>query len=231
MQTQHLTDLTDILSAPVKRSLSDEVVVRLRDAIVNAKIAPGERLREEILASSMGVSRGPVREAIQRLEREGLVIIHPNRGATVARLSREDLDEVYSLRRSLERLAMREAIRKADAEHISQMSALVDEMAANSAVSITPQLAADLDIRFHEALVESTGHKRLIRTWMDLRPQIHLFLLSRTVANPDFREHLVRSHTEILNAIKERDETRGVTIIDDHLKGAYVRVMNSYPPK
>ena len=231
MQTQHLTDLTDILSAPVKRSLSDEVVVRLRDAIVNAKIAPGERLREEILASSMGVSRGPVREAIQRLEREGLVIIHPNRGATVARLSREDLDEVYSLRRSLERLAMREAIRKADAEHISQMSALVDEMAASSAVSITPQLAADLDIRFHEALVESTGHKRLIRTWMDLRPQIHLFLLSRTVANPDFREHLVRSHTEILNAIRDRDETRGGSSIDDHLKGAYVRVMNSYPPK
>lgn len=231
MQTQHLTDLTDILSAPVKRSLSDEVVVRLRDAIVNAKIAPGERLREEILASSMGVSRGPVREAIQRLEREGLVIIHPNRGATVARLSREDLDEVYSLRRSLERLAMRESIRKADAEHIGQMAALVDEMAANSAVSITPQLAADLDIRFHEALVESTGHKRLIRTWMDLRPQIHLFLLSRTVANPDFREHLVRSHTDILNAIKDRDETRGVSIIDDHLKGAYVRVMNSYPPK
>ena len=231
MQTQHLTDLTDILSAPVKRSLSDEVVVRLRDAIVNAKIAPGERLREEILASSMGVSRGPVREAIQRLEREGLVIIHPNRGATVARLSREDLDEVYSLRRSLERLAMRESIRKADAEHINQMAALVDEMAASSAGSITPQLAADLDIRFHEALVESTGHKRLIRTWMDLRPQIHLFLLSRTVANPDFREHLVRSHTEILNAIRDRDETRGVTIIDDHLKGAYVRVMNSYPPK
>ncbi len=231
MQTQHLTDLTDILSAPVKRSLSDEVVVRLRDAIVNAKIAPGERLREEILASSMGVSRGPVREAIQRLEREGLVIIHPNRGATVARLSREDLDEVYSLRRSLERLAMREAIRKADADHISRMTALVEEMAASSAVSITPQLAADLDIRFHEALVDSTRHKRLIRTWMDLRPQIHLFLLSRTVANPDFREHLVRSHTDILNAIKDRDETRGVSIIDDHLKGAYVRVMNSYPPR
>ena len=66
-------------------------------------------------ADQVRVSRGPVREAIQRLEREGLVIIHPNRGATVARLAREDLDEVYSLRRSLERLAMREAIRKADA--------------------------------------------------------------------------------------------------------------------
>jgi len=231
MQAQHLADLTDILSAPVKRSLSDEVVVRLRDAIVNAKIAPGERLREEILASSMGVSRGPVREAIQRLEREGLVIIHPNRGATVARLSREDLDEVYSLRRSLERLAIREAIRHANDANLSELSGIVEEMVASSALSITPQLAAELDVRFHQAVLESTGHKRLLRTWMDLRPQIHLFLLSRTVANPDFREHLVRSHTDILNAIKDRDEPRGMSILDDHLMGAYVRVMNSYPPK
>lgn len=231
MQTPHLTDLTDILSAPVKRSLSDEVVVRLRDAIVNAKIAPGERLREEILASSMGVSRGPVREAIQRLEREGLVIIHPNRGATVARLSREDLDEVYSLRRALERLAIREAIRRAEPEYIAQMSSIVDEMVTSSAVSITPQLAAELDVRFHQALLESTGHSRLIRCWLDLRPQIHLFLLSRTVANADFREHLVQSHTNILNSIQDRDEPRALAIIDDHLKGAYVRVMNSYPPK
>ncbi len=231
MQTPHLTDLTDILSAPVKRSLSDEVVVRLRDAIVNGKLAPGERLREELLASSMGVSRGPVREAIQRLEREGLVIIHPNRGATVARLAREDLDEVYSLRRSLERLAIREAIRHADQDQLAEMASIVAEMVASSAVSITPQVAAELDVRFHQALLESTGHKRLIRTWMDLRPQIHLFLLSRTVANPDFREHLVRSHTDILNSIKDRDEARGLAIIDDHLKGAYVRVMNSYPPK
>lgn len=230
MQTPHLTDLTDILSAPVKRSLSDEVVVRLRDAIVNAKIAPGERLREEILASSMGVSRGPVREAIQRLEREGLVIIHPNRGATVARLSREDLDEVYSLRRALERLAIREAIRKADSAHFTEMASIVDEMVVRSRVSITPQLAADLDIRFHQAMLESSGHKRLIRCWLDLRPQIHLFLLSRTVANADFREHLVRSHTDILNSIRDRDEPRALATIDDHFKGAYVRVKDSYPP-
>jgi DNA-binding GntR family transcriptional regulator len=231
MQTPSPTDLTDILSAPIKRSLSDEVVVRLRDAIVNAKLAPGERLREELLASSMGVSRGPVREAIQRLEREGLVIIHPNRGATVARLSREDLDEVYSLRRALERLAIREAIRRAEPEHIAQMSSIVDEMVASSAVSITPQLAAELDVRFHQALLESTGHSRLIRCWLDLRPQIHLFLLSRTVANADFREHLVLSHTNILNSIQDRDEPRALAIIDDHLKGAYVRVKDSYPPK
>lgn len=220
--------LADILSAPVKRSLSDEVVVRLRDAIVNGKIAPGDRLREEILATSMGVSRGPVREAIQKLEREGLVIVHPNRGATVARLSREDLDEVYSLRRSLERLAVREAVKKASQEHLDEMSGIVDEMIASSAETITGPLAADLDTRFHQTLVESTGHTRLIRCWLDLRPQIHLFLLSRTVANPDFRDYLVKSHSDILAAIKDRDEARALTMIDDHLKGAYVRVNKIY---
>ena len=128
-------------------------------------------------------------------------------------------------------MAIREAIRHADQDQLAEMASIVAEMVASSAVSITPQVAAELDVRFHQALLESTGHKRLIRTWMDLRPQIHLFLLSRTVANPDFREHLVRSHTDILNSIKDRDEARGLAIIDDHLKGAYVRVMNSYPPK
>lgn len=224
-------DLADLLATPLKRSLSDEVVDSLRDAILSGRLGPGERLREELLASSLQVSRGPVREAIQRLEREGLVVVYPRRGAIVARLSREDLDEVYSLRRALERLAIREAIRKAEPEHIAQMSFIVDEMVASSAVSITPQLAAELDVRFHQALLESSGHSRLIRCWLDLRPQIHLFLLSRTVANADFREHLVQSHTNILNSIQDRDEPRALAIIDDHLKGAYVRVKDSYPPK
>jgi DNA-binding GntR family transcriptional regulator len=222
------SELTSILSAPLRRSLSDEVVVRLREAILNGKIAPGDRLREKALAESMSVSRGPVREAIQKLEREGLVVVYPNRGAVVARLAREDLEEVYSLRRALERLAIQEAVHKADDAHLAEMTAIVDEMKARSADSITEQEAADLDTRFHQVLVESSGHKRLIRSWMDLLPQIHLLLLSRTVANADFREHLVTSHTDILKAIKDQDEARALILIEDHLKGSYERVRQSY---
>jgi DNA-binding GntR family transcriptional regulator len=81
----------------VKRSLADDVVDRLRDAIFHGSFKPGEALREEQLAAMLDVSRGPVREALVQLEREGLVLVRRHRGATVARLSRSDLEDVYSL--------------------------------------------------------------------------------------------------------------------------------------
>src|SRR5262245_8218477 len=97
------------LTPAVKRSLADDVVERLRDAIFHGSFKPGEPLREEQLAAMLDVSRGPVREALVQLEREGLVLVRRHRGATVARLSRGDLEEVYSLRLALERLAMQRA--------------------------------------------------------------------------------------------------------------------------
>ena len=77
-------DLAAVLSMPEKRALSDDVASRLRAAILSGAFAPGERLREEQLARALGVSRGPVREALAELERQGLVVINRNRGAVVA---------------------------------------------------------------------------------------------------------------------------------------------------
>ena len=94
--------LNQVLTAPIKRSLSDEIIVRLRDAILTGAFPQGERLREENLAASLKVSRGPIREALSKLEREGLVVLNPNRGATVTMITRKDLDEIFSLRLSLE---------------------------------------------------------------------------------------------------------------------------------
>src|SRR6185503_14103153 len=91
--------------------LADSIRGRLRDAILTGGFAPGEHLREVEIAAKYDVSRGPVREALLQLEREGLVLLRRNRGAVVARLSRADLDEVYSLRLALERLAVVEAAR------------------------------------------------------------------------------------------------------------------------
>lgn len=219
--------LADLLATPLKRSLSDEVVDSLRDAILSGRLGPGERLREELLASSLQVSRGPVREAIQRLEREGLVVVYPRRGAIVARLSREDLDEVYSLRLALEKLAVHEAIRKAQDSDLAAMQTVVNAMAHGLESGVTEQQAAELDTRFHQRLVESAQHKRLLRSWLELRPQIHLLLLSRTV-DKDFRQHLVKSHVSILDAIRARDEAQALDTLEDHLKGAYERVLRAY---
>lgn len=216
------------LSPPTRRSLSDEVIERLREAILNGRIAPGEQLRENSLAESMGISRGPVREALRRLEREGLVIMRPNRTAVVARLSRQDLEEVFSLRSVLERLAAQYACRNATPADWNEMQTVIDEMARCIAKGITEQQAAELDLGFHDSLYRASRHQRLLVCWSDLRPQIHVFLLSRNVADSDFRDVAVRGHQEILEAVKERDEKCAVSIIERHLQTGYARVVGSY---
>lgn len=216
------------LSPVEKRSLSVDIVDRVREAIYTGQLAPNERLREDQLAALFGLSRGPVREALVQLEREGLVIRTPNRGATVARLSLEDLDEVYSLRLALEQLAVTQAIRRADVAYLDQMQAVVNEMQACLDRGITTQDAARLDIRFHELIYEASGHRRLFNAWATLRPQIHIFLLSRNVVNNDYSEVLVSDHQKLLDLIRSRDEAAALAKLQDHLRGAYERVYKSY---
>lgn len=216
------------LAPPLNRSLADEVVIRLREAILSGQFKPDERLGEQFLAKNLGVSRGPIREALNRLEREGLVIIHRNRGAFVARLSREDVEEVYSLRLALEKLALQLAIQNANTSDLDEMQAIIDTMASYLEGGLTEQAGAELDVRFHDILYRSTNHKRLYDCWENLRPQIHIFLLSRAAANSDFRQYAVAGHQAILDAIRDKDEAGAIAILEDHLQVAYDRVIKSY---
>ena len=225
MSIEHLSQ---ILSPPVRRTLSDEVVERLRKAILNGILSPDEPLRENLLAESMGVSRGPIREALSELEREGLVINRSNGRSVVARLSQQDLEEVYSLRRVLERLAVEYACQRATPADLAEMQAVVDDMAARIRKGMNEQDAAELDLRFHDILYRASGHQRLLSYWTTLRPQIYVFLLSRNVASPDFRDSAVRGHQVILDAIKDHDEARAQSLIEGHLNFAYSRVIGSY---
>ena len=221
-------NLEAVLALPESRGLGVDIAARLRAAILNGHFAPGERLGEELLARSMGVSRGPVREALVRLEREGLVVIRRNRGAFVAQLAPEDLDEVYTLRVALERLAVRRALRHADAGILAEMQGLVDAMKVTAERGITEQEAADLDVRFHDLIYRAANHRRLYECWATLRPQIHIVLLNRNVAHEDFRDYLVASHQAILDVLRDRDEERALALLDDHLRGSYERVVISY---
>lgn len=222
-------DLADILSPPLKLSLADEVTVKLREAILTGRLQPGERLSENLLAHSMQVSRGPVREALSTLEREGLVIVRRNQGTFVARLSRQDLDEVYSLRRLLEPFAVQLAIQHGEPAHFQKMQAILDQMAAAIERGITGQESAELDLAFHTVIYQAARHKRLYDFWTDLQPQVHILLLSRTVANPDFRHSgVITDHQNILNAIRDKDEAQAVQLVVDHLQSSYARIIESY---
>jgi DNA-binding GntR family transcriptional regulator len=223
-------DLGAVLALPENRSLAVDIAERLRAAILGGHFGPGERLREEALAKSMGVSRGPVREALVKLEREGLIVIRRNRGAAVAQLSREDLDEVYTLRVAIERLAVQRAVAVGDEQILARMQDVVDEIAAALARGISEQEAAELDLRFHDLIYQAANHRRLVECWMTLRPQIYIVFLNRNVANPDFREYVVTSHQEILDAIRSRDEALAVSLTEGHLRGSYERIVMSHDP-
>lgn len=217
------------LTPAVKRSLADDVVDRLRDAIFHGSFKPGEPLREEQLAAMLDVSRGPVREALVQLEREGLVIVRRHRGASVARLSRSDLEEVYSLRLVLERLAVQRAARYATEADFAAMQAVVAAFDVALSRGPSEKEVAELDVRFHDLIYRAARHQRLYDCWSNLRSQIYIFLLSRNVANPDFRYVTVKAHTDLLDALRARDEARVTTLIEEHLRGAYDRVVLGYP--
>ncbi|MBA3413878.1 MAG: GntR family transcriptional regulator [Chloroflexia bacterium] len=216
--------LAAVLSLPPPRSLADDVADRLREAIVSGHFGPGERLREETLAKTIGVSRGPVREAFARLQREGLIVIRRNRGAIVARLAEEDLEEVYSLRVAIEVLAVLRAAERADGNGHARLQAIVDRIAVAVARGVEAWEAAELDMAFHDELYELADHRRLRDMWLSLRPQIFILLLDRNVAVDDFRDYVVSSHQDILDALRERDAARAVALLEDHLRGSYERV-------
>jgi DNA-binding GntR family transcriptional regulator len=229
MQKVRETDTTPLaLNPPPKRNLADEVTDRLRDAILNGQFKPGQMLREEQIASMLDLSRGPVREALVRLEREGLVQVRRHRGTIVAQLSRADVEEVYSLRLALERLAVQQAVRHATDEDFAAMEQVI--MAFDVALAQEPSehQIARLDLQFHDLIYRAARHQRLYDCWANLRSQIYIFLLSRNIANPDFREITLKGHSAIVDLLRLRDEARAIQAIEEHVRAAYERIMVDY---
>jgi DNA-binding GntR family transcriptional regulator len=227
MNEHPFEDDENSLASPLKVSLSDKVTDYLRDAIFRGKLSPGEQLREMQLSQWLGVSRGPIRDALKQLEREGLVMIPSNGRTLVARLTREDFDEVYSLRLGLERVAMQYAIRNGTEADLNDMQDVVRTMVDQVSEGITAKHGADLDLQFHDLLYRASRHKRLQACWADLRPQIYVFLLSRNVADEDFRTQMSR-HQEIVDVIRARDEEKAIECINNHIATAYNRIIKTY---
>lgn len=215
-----------------KHTLTEDVTEQLRDAIFRGHFAPGERLSEEQLARSLGISRGPIREAFVRLEREGLITSQANRRTVVSRLSRRDLEEVYTIRLALERLAVQYAVHYAQPVDFAAMAANSKSFEEAIARGITEQEAATLDVGFHDLLYRASRHQHALDAWSNIRSQVYLFLLSRNLANPDFRERgggIVHGHNEILEALSNRDERRAIRSIEEHLRAAYNYILQNYP--
>lgn len=220
-----MTDSGNLVLKPrQRRVLMDDVTDAIREAILSGKLAAGTRLIEDDLAASLNVSRGPIRQALFRLQQEGLVVHETHRGATVATVSREDIAEIYSLRMALERLAAAEACRKASEADLVPLEAILVLFRSIPRTEITRKRVAEMDMEFHDALFRAAHHQRLYRTWQTLRSQVMVFLLLRDALPDDYLDSWHRDHQLILDLLRARDVAGAMAASEQHIGGAYERL-------
>jgi DNA-binding GntR family transcriptional regulator len=210
-----------------RRGLAEEVADRIREAVFSGAYPPGTPLREVELSGVMDVSRGPVREALRLLEREGLVHCAWHRGTTVTTLSPEDVAELDSLRGALEDLAVRQVIAHASEEDLASIekaAGLMDRAADEHEM-------VRQDIAFHDAVFAATRHQRLAEAWQAIRCQVHLFLLTRiNLSTQGYLDFVPREHRELVTALRSRDTETALALFATHRRHAVNVVTASTEP-
>lgn len=196
--------------------LRDVVFNTLRRAIITGEFAPGERLMEISLANRLGVSRTPVREAIRKLELEGLVIMIPRKGAQVAKITEKNLRDVIEIRCVLEEFAASLACERINEEGKEKLKLahrqFVDAVKTNDILDIVEK-----DEQFHDTIFQATSNDRLISIINNLREQFYRYRMEY-VRDIDQRSVLVTEHEQLLRAIFNKDTDAAKEIMRTHLR-------------
>ncbi|MFQ5914810.1 MAG: GntR family transcriptional regulator [Nitrospinota bacterium] len=199
-----------------KGLLFENVMSAIRSAIFNGELKLGNRLVETELAEQLGVSRGPIREALRLLAAEGLVVINVHRGTFVVKPTAADVEEIYTLREALEALAIRRGAELATDEEIKSLE---DDTKRSLAAHPQKQIGqlVGLNMEFHGQLIELARHKRLSRMWSTLESQLRLCnILSIERTRQDLR-NVINEHLEIAKAIRNRDADSACQLMSQHV--------------
>ena len=212
------------------QSLADAVADRLREAIGRGEYAPGQRLVERTLSDRLGVSHIPVREALTKLEDEGLVVRLPRRGARVAMLSPKRIAEVSSMRLVLEAFVVQRVCERWTTRAERDLTRLADRMLAAAERGDTAAVL-DLDRRFHERLWEQADHSILIEVAAGLRGRINSFLRAtiETLSPDELVAHAMNHHA-LTQVIAAGDADAAVEAMCAHIRAAADRIEDRPTP-
>lgn len=207
---RRLNDLDEDLDPRSIRSLPEVAYAHLRRGILTGRYEEGTPLRQEDLASQLGISRLPVREALGRLEAEGLVLQRPRRGYIVASLAPDEIEDIFDIRAMLEERAGFLATLRRTQKDVAEVEALANDMD-----SLVIRGAADIDLfaqrnyAFHARLFEASGRPQLCRTMIVLRNSVERYIrVSARVA--DNLDRAKAEHHQIVDAFRRGDaETVG----------------------
>ena len=198
------------------RPLREIVYEQLKRQILTGRIAPGTRMMEVELAEEMGVSRTPVREATRKLEKDGLVVIEPRRGAYVSDISVKDMVDTLVVRESLEGLAAALASQRITREELDRLDAMTTEYSDAIAAGDMEKIIHE-DEGFHRTIVEMSGNKTLSSLFEIIQ---ELALRFRYLYYDDFTryENMPTEHMNIVEAIRGGDPENAREVSDTHVK-------------
>ena len=198
------------------KPLREIVFEHLRNAILNGDLEPGQRLMELHLAEQLGVSRTPIREAIRKLELEGLVSMIPRKGAYVGEVSIKDILDVLEVRMSLEGLAAALSAERMHKDQLEQLGEVLKEFEMHKDGSDKETMAV-LDRKFHELIINGSNNNKLIQLIQGIHEQFQRFRIIYFNEYTQYEE-LVQHHREIYNAIADRDSKSAQIASENHIK-------------
>lgn len=198
------------------KPLREIVFEYLRQSIVEGKLEPGKRLMEIQMAEQLGVSRTPIREAIRKLELEGLVVMVPRKGAYVADVSIKDVLEVLEVRMVLEGLAASLAAERMSDSEIDELATICNEF-ENCYKNDDIEGMIEKDVEFHDCIFNATGNHKLNQISQGLREQVYRFRV-RYISRYNKAKELVDEHQAIFNAIKNRDSESAYKYGTEHIE-------------
>ena len=209
--------------------LRDVVFNTLRHAILKGELEPGERLMEIALAQKLGVSRTPIREAIRKLELEGLVVMVPRKGAEVADITEKDLRDVLEVRTALEELSIELAMKNMNDDDCKQLTEANKLFAKDSEGDDLIKIA-EADVAFHELIYMATGNKRLIQMINNLREQMYRYRLEY-IKDKSTHARLVDEHNRIIDAMVTNDVAAATAAIKLHVENQEENILKSIKVK
>ncbi|MGC7404474.1 phosphonate utilization associated transcriptional regulator [Pandoraea pneumonica] len=205
------------------QSLTTLVQHEIERQIMAGTLTPGTKLNEIEVAGRLGVSRGPVREAFRALEEAGLLRTEKNRGVFVRVISLEEAEEIYTLRGVLDEYVGRTLAEVITSEQLTRLRESVEAM--HQAVETGDSEAYyQLNLAFHDALVEMVGNRKLLETYRRLVKELSLFRHEALTADTSAPPKSEREHRDIVSAIASRDPARAAQVIREHLSRGQARI-------
>ncbi len=209
-----------------QKTLESQVLDRLREAIVEGAFEPDAQINQVQVAANFGISRGPIRAALNKLEEEGLVVNIPHRGTFVAPLDKKIVSDVYGVRSVLESYAVRLTLANFSDDDLKKLEQIYDAM-QQAARDNDMKAVVKHDFEMHKFFVEMSGNAVLKQSWSTLQIQVRRILSYRYFSHPYLQE-MADSHTTLLELARQRRVDEAGHLIEEHIMEACSNILTNW---